>query len=432
MKKLIYTLAIFIIANSSLIIDNCQSQWSEQVSGITTSLNSVSAVDASVVWACGDAGKVLRTTNGGTTWTSVTSPNAALTLYNICGIDANTALVTGSSTSAYVYKTVNGGTNWTLVFTQTGGFMNAITGMSAANNQAVFMTGDPVGGRWSLFMSTNAGTTWDSAGLYLPQAGTETGYNNSLDIYLGTYNAMSIWFGTNNTRIYNFKYGPGWTAQPTGTQTNILSVFFGDSISGAAGSTTGGLFSSNGGANWGNNPTYIGSGSINGIAFTYQGVYYTRGSSVYFSPTGYVFTAATTQSGTYNHLSRTRISNNNDIWAVRNNGGITKFTGTVGIRNISTEIPSAYSLSQNYPNPFNPTTKIRFDIPKASVGQTFLFVTIKVFDIMGREVATLVNEQLAPGTYETTFDGSNLSSGTYFYKLTTGDFTQTKKLTLLK
>jgi len=96
------------------------------------------------------------------------------------------------------------------------------------------------------------------------------------------------------------------------------------------------------------------------------------------------------------------------------------------------EIPSAYSLSQNYPNPFNPTTKIRFDIPKASVGQTFLFVTLSVFDIMGREVVTLVNEQLAPGTYETTFDGSNLSSGTYFYKLTSGDFTQTKRLTLLK
>ncbi|MCX6157423.1 MAG: T9SS type A sorting domain-containing protein [Ignavibacteriae bacterium] len=59
-------------------------------------------------------------------------------------------------------------------------------------------------------------------------------------------------------------------------------------------------------------------------------------------------------------------------------------------------------------------------------------VTLKVFDINGREVQTLVNEQLAPGTYEATFDGSSLSSGTYFYKLTSGDFTQTKRLTLLK
>jgi len=107
-------------------------------------------------------------------------------------------------------------------------------------------------------------------------------------------------------------------------------------------------------------------------------------------------------------------------------------TSSVGINISGTEIPSAYSLSQNYPNPFNPTTKIRFAIPKASVGQTFLFVTLKVYDIMGKEISTLVNEQLAPGTYETTFDGSALSTGTYFYKLTTGDFSATKKLTLLK
>ncbi|MEI7485012.1 MAG: T9SS type A sorting domain-containing protein, partial [Ignavibacteriota bacterium] len=98
----------------------------------------------------------------------------------------------------------------------------------------------------------------------------------------------------------------------------------------------------------------------------------------------------------------------------------------IGIRSISTEIPSAYSLSQNYPNPFNPRTVIRFQL--SVVGLTAL----KIYDIMGREIQTLVNEKLQPGTYEATFDGSNLSSGTYFYKLTSGDFSATKKLTLLK
>ena len=107
-------------------------------------------------------------------------------------------------------------------------------------------------------------------------------------------------------------------------------------------------------------------------------------------------------------------------------------TSSVGINITGNVIPDEFKLYTNYPNPFNPTTKIRFEIPKASVGQTFLFVTIKVFDIMGREIATLVNEVLAPGTYEATFDGTALSSGTYFYKLTSGSFSQTKKLTLLK
>ncbi len=97
-----------------------------------------------------------------------------------------------------------------------------------------------------------------------------------------------------------------------------------------------------------------------------------------------------------------------------------------GINLISTEIPSAFSLSQNYPNPFNAMTNVKFQI--ANSGN----VKIKVFDILGKEVATLVNESLQPGTYETTFDASNLSSGIYFYQLRSDNFIQTKKLTLIR
>ncbi len=80
----------------------------------------------------------------------------------------------------------------------------------------------------------------------------------------------------------------------------------------------------------------------------------------------------------------------------------------IGIQTISTEIPSAYSLGQNYPNPFNPVTKIKFDV--ARTGD----VKIVVYDVMGRDVKTLVNESLKPGAYETSFDGSQLSSGFSF------------------
>jgi len=117
-------------------------------------------------------------------------------------------------------------------------------------------------------------------------------------------------------------------------------------------------------------------------------------------------------------------------------------TGNVGIENISTEIPSAYSLSQNYPNPFNPTTKIKFDVAPSlsfplakqirgafSSGNPVL---LKVYDIMGREVQTLVNETLKPGTYETAFDGSTLTSGVYFYKLVIEGFTETKRMLMIK
>jgi hypothetical protein len=99
---------------------------------------------------------------------------------------------------------------------------------------------------------------------------------------------------------------------------------------------------------------------------------------------------------------------------------------TIGIKNISSEIPSSYSLEQNYPNPFNNTSNLKFQI--VNNGD----VKLVVYDIMGREVQTLVNESLKPGTYKVTFDGSNLPSGIYFYRLETPDFVQTNKMILLK
>ena len=89
-------------------------------------------------------------------------------------------------------------------------------------------------------------------------------------------------------------------------------------------------------------------------------------------------------------------------------------------------LPVNFSLSQNYPNPFNPTTTITYSIPKA------VFVTLKVCDLLGREVATLVNEEKQPGKYEIKFDGNNFASGIYFYRLQSGGFSETKKLILLK
>jgi photosystem II stability/assembly factor-like uncharacterized protein len=103
----------------------------------------------------------------------------------------------------------------------------------------------------------------------------------------------------------------------------------------------------------------------------------------------------------------------------------------IGIKQLSNEVPIKFTLSQNYPNPFNPITKIKFDLPKANI-MGRLDVVIKVYDILGREVSTIVNSRLAPGTYEAEFDGTNLSSGVYFYVLQAGDYFETKKMVLLK
>jgi hypothetical protein len=89
-------------------------------------------------------------------------------------------------------------------------------------------------------------------------------------------------------------------------------------------------------------------------------------------------------------------------------------------------VPNEYSLSQNYPNPFNPSTKIRYQLPNESK------VVIKVFNILGSEVMELLNEQKQAGIYEAEFNASSLASGTYFYKISAGNFVQTKKMILLK
>lgn len=89
-------------------------------------------------------------------------------------------------------------------------------------------------------------------------------------------------------------------------------------------------------------------------------------------------------------------------------------------------IPTKFVLSQNYPNPFNPSTTIRYNLPKEAM------VSIKVYDMLGREMKTLIKEYKSAGSYNVEFNASNLTSGIYFYRLTAGDFTQVKKLVLMK
>ncbi|MFH1195452.1 MAG: T9SS type A sorting domain-containing protein [bacterium] len=106
------------------------------------------------------------------------------------------------------------------------------------------------------------------------------------------------------------------------------------------------------------------------------------------------------------------------------------------------ELPDEFILEQNYPNPFNPTTTIKYSISSGvetrqlarqlTGGASLQHVTLKIHDILGNEVATLVNETKEPGVHEVEFDGSKLSSGVYFYRLHAGEFSRTRKMILVK
>jgi hypothetical protein len=120
----------------------------------------------------------------------------------------------------------------------------------------------------------------------------------------------------------------------------------------------------------------------------------------------------------------------------RNDGGIYAqninldgtFGNPIGINPVSSNLPDKYSLFQNYPNPFNPSTKIKFSIPAFNQGA----VRLIVYDVLGREISTLVNQNMKPGEYEVNWNSSNIPSGVYFYRLVTRDFTSTKKMMLIK
>jgi hypothetical protein len=104
----------------------------------------------------------------------------------------------------------------------------------------------------------------------------------------------------------------------------------------------------------------------------------------------------------------------------------TTTTGATGVNDPSGFVPTEMRLNQNYPNPFNPSTAISYQLSKSS------FVTLKVFDVLGREVATLIEGEQQAGSFQTSFDASHLSSGVYLYQLRAGDFVQTRKMALMK
>lgn len=426
MKKIIVTLLLL------FHLSVWSQGWSELNTGVSATLTSVYVSNDFLVWVCGYNGTVIKSTNSGSNWMNLTG-NGIPTNVSLVNIHSNlagdvvlTAGYVGSNT--YVYRSTNGGANWTQIFTEANGFVNVIWFLF---NNNWFMQGDPTGGRWSLWKSVNNGVTWDSSGLYLQQAGSEMGWNNSMYSYLNY-----VWFGTNNSRIYySTNYGVNWTTQSTTPEINSYTVWFNNTSTGYTGGATL-LKTTNNGLNW-NMVTSSGSGNLGGFVFSAYEIYrwYVRSTNQIY---GSLFNGAwtvqhTAPSGTYRYMSM-RLSNpwGGYVYAVRTLGGISRTLFMIDkIKSISSEIPEKFTLYQNYPNPFNPVTKIKFDIT-SNVKSKMADVKLIVYDITGREVVVLVNEHLNPGTYEVVFDGSNYTSGVYFYRLITEGFAETKSMIMVK
>lgn len=175
---------------------------------------------------------------------------------------------------------------------------------------------------------------------------------------------------------------------------------------------------------------------LSGFPFSKDGIVYARQNGIFkkfaVSDSTESYSLAGLPPGTYdlyaNRIGYTSESKTVVLGAV-NLDTINFYLDTIsviGVRTINTKVPDKYNLFQNYPNPFNPSTRIKFAIDKSSP------VQLTVYDILGREVAKLVDEKLSAGNYEVIFNADNLSSGIYFYRLTAGSFTDTKKMVVLK
>jgi photosystem II stability/assembly factor-like uncharacterized protein len=372
MKSLFFML-IYLLALIPCRIINSQPQfYTEQNSGVTSSLNStcisVAAGQLMQVWACGDDGIVIKSTNQGTNWplfnNGIPSSLNLVTITNKAFDTLNNIVLTAGNigTTTYVYQSSYGGLSWSQVFSQQNGHINAIWMSNIMNG---FMVGNPVGGRWSVWKTTNGGYNWDSAGLYIPQSGTETGWNNSLAIM----NSV-IMFGTNNSRIYkSTNLGLNFSYVATPEQNSTALWIYWDTVNVSFAYTGGNNIyaSTDGGLNW-TQASCPDTGSFKGFCPGYvgvennapMGVYAIRkNTKVYYSngPWGNFYGEYTAPSGIYNHMAYDiGMFYWNYTWAVRSNGGITRISLFRGgaVRKLSSVVPSGYSLFQNYPNPFNP------------------------------------------------------------------------------
>lgn len=356
-------------------------QFSSQYAGLTTYNDLFIKSYNGLVngWAVGYDSYGAKTTDG-INWTAMYL--SGISTFN-CVSFPTSLLGFASGGDGRLHKTTNGGIDW---------FDTGVNLSNGSIYSIVFidtMNGYISGGAPAFRKTTDGGANWSSISGY-------TGTINDI-FFLDENNAWAV--GALDIIIYN---GSNWIRQPNPSGNSLNSVFFVNQLYGWVVGNNGTIIqSTDGGTSW--------STQESGTTETLRDVFFT-------SPT--------------------------NGFAVGNNGTILHYTLLTDVEEQPTQ-PTEFKLEQNYPNPFNPTTKIKFTIPtppsssplakgRSEVG----LVTLKVFDVLGNEIATLVNEEKAPGTYEVEFQSTvnslQLASGIFYYQLKAGEYLETKKMILLK
>jgi len=402
---------IFTFVNVLLLILLVQSesfsQWHTQsFSNINNNnLRRVQFLNSLTGYACGGHGVFMKTVDGGDTW-SVVNAGTPFFISGMHFFDVSTGLL--GTDDSKVLKTTNGGASFTSFQLPAGSgfssdfhFNNANTGYLACGGNKMFKTID-------------GGSTWSQIADPYFSCGQIQFFNNLIgytivkDSLKKTFDAGVTWAnvyipGKNQAMWFHNQY-TGWV-----TGTNFVSK------------------TTDAGYTWVQSPLPIevpfGIKFIDANTGWCVGFDNTKGTICKTIDGGATWTTEKIVTG--NKFYEISIINSNKLWVSGN--ALLAFTdNATSISQTSVNTPDKFEMKQNYPNPFNPATKINFDMKKSG------FASLVVYDNTGREVQTLVNENLNVGSYSVDFNAGNLTSGVYFYTLTTSDFRETKKMTLVK
>jgi len=406
--------------------------WVQKLNGISMWALSEDPFGNIYAGTSGTVKAIYKSTNGGNTWDTVLQNGASNFLYIAC--DSSNS-VYAANVSNGLMKSTNGGSTWTNIPVSV--FNNNSVESVLCGKSGYVYVGTINGG---IYRSSNNGVSFPDTALSTAIIVTLVAHKgNSNIIFAGASSVTGITGFFSSTDAGTTYGGPYNTNTCWGVvEKNSVGMFM-------ITTTTGYPFSksTNLGLNWvtvSNQP-----GAMRGMTLDLAG-------NIYICGNGGVF-KSTDNGITFNnfnmiYLGDQIITYQNKILAAisgTTSGGVWIFTDSLlGVKQISNKVPTSFSLYQNYPNPFNPTTKIKFSIPALNPpftkgGQGGL-TTLKIYDILGCEVATLVNEKLQAGNYEVEFNGSNYASGVYFYKIIITDpeinsgfvFNETRRMVLIK
>lgn len=408
----IFTSFIFLI----FISGSVSAGWQIQNLGTTVNFYSVVADHSDVrntAWACGDNGTIVFTSNAGNTWTQQNS-GTTNKLYSIAWLEVQGAPVIAVGENGLILRTLNKGQTWNVVPCP------VTTTLRYIADNGTLICGD----NGVILKSTDNGASW-----MLRESGVTGRLNAISDAFL------NVAIGDNGLVLRSSGLGNNWTQLDPGVTTNFYALPMFHSpllIMGENGMIR---KSSDFGGNWFTIPSPTNK-TIRSYQYSQNNndkVYATCDNGIIMKSTNEGSTWGFQVSNTHQNLYKCFFYlNDSEGWACGDGGIVLKTTDGGGqifpteITNTSTEIPDKFELKQNYPNPFNPTTNFEFRIAD------FGFVSLKIFDVNGREVASIINGTMAAGSYSFQWDGRNFSSGIYFYSLSAGNFKETKRMMLVK